>query len=337
VGKKPTGNILDVAGLRVGHAHDLDALTGCTVVLCPEGAVAGVDVRGSAPGTRETDLLDPINLVDRVHAVLLAGGSAFGLDAAAGVMRWLEERGYGFPAGVALVPIVPAAVLFDLAIGRATRRPDQAMGYAACEQATADPAGLTQGNVGAGAGASAGKLFGPHLATKTGIGSASCRAARGLIVAAIVAANPFGDVRDPDTGAILAGTRRPSGKGWADTAAASAGLIGQRVLGFATNTTIGVVATNAGLTKAQATKVAQMAHDGYARAINPAHTMFDGDTIFALSCGAKKIKADTSVVGAMAARVVADAVRQAALTAEAAGGLPSARSLGEDNAEQQGG
>lgn len=322
------GGILDIPGLKVGHAQDPEALTGCTVVLCPAGAVAGVDVRGSAPGTRETDLLNPINLVDRVHAVLLAGGSAFGLDAAAGVMRWLEERGHGFPTGVATVPIVPAAVLFDLAVGRADRRPDAAMGYAACEQAVAGPGPLPQGNVGAGTGASAGKLLGPKLATKTGIGTAGVRAGRGLVVTAIVAVNPFGDVRDPATGAILAGTRRPIIGGWVDTATAMAGELGQRVLGFATNTTIGVVATNAELTKPQAAKVAQMAHDGYARAINPVHTMFDGDTIFALSYGEKRLKADISTVGALAARVVAAAIRQAALAAEPAGGLPSARSLG---------
>jgi L-aminopeptidase/D-esterase-like protein len=324
------GNILDVKGLKVGHAQDPEALTGCTVVLCPEGAVAGVDVRGAAPGTRETDLLDPVNMVDRVHAVLLTGGSAFGLDAAGGVMRWLEERGYGFETGVARVPIVPAAVLFDLALGKADRRPDAAMGYEACERAVSGPEPLAQGNVGAGTGASAGKLLGPGQATKTGIGSAAAEAGRGLVVAAIVAANPFGDIRDPDTGQILAGTRQPAVGGWLDTARALTGEIGQRILAFGKNTTLGLVATNAELTKAQAKKVAQMAHDGYARSISPVHTMFDGDTIFALSYGERLVKADISVVGTLAVRVVALALRQAALTAEPAGGLPAARDLGRE-------
>lgn len=325
-----TGSILELPGVWVGHAQDMEALTGCTVVLCPAGAVAGVDVRGSAPGTRETDLLDPINLVDRVHAVLLAGGSAFGLDAATGVVRWLEERGHGFDTGVAKVPIVPAAVLFDLALGRAERRPDAEMGYQACMAAVAGPAHLEQGNVGAGAGASAGKLLGPKQATKTGVGSVSIRGGRGLVVAAIVAANPFGDVLDPDTGRILAGTRRPLVGGWLNTAQAVTGEIGQRVLAFGQNTTIGLVATNAELTKTQATKIAQMAHDGYARAISPVHTMFDGDTIFALSVGERKVQADVTVVGTLAVRAMALAIREAALAAEPAGGLPSARSLLKD-------
>ncbi len=322
------GNILDLPGLKVGHAQDTEALTGCTVVLCPEGAVAGVDVRGSAPGTRETDLLDPVNLVDRVHAVLLAGGSAFGLDAASGVMRWLEEHGHGFDTGVARVPIVPAAVLFDLALGRADRRPDAAMGYQACAGAVGGPGPLAQGNVGAGTGASVGKLLGPGQATKSGLGSASLKAGKGLIVGAIVAVNAFGDVRDPETGRILAGTRKPLVGGFVDTARTMTGEVGQRVLGFGgRNTTIGLVATNAELTKAQAKKIAQMAHDGWAMTITPVHTMFDGDTIFALSYGERKVKADVSVVGTLAARAMALAVRQAVLAAEPAGGLPSARSL----------
>ncbi|MCL6580909.1 MAG: P1 family peptidase [Firmicutes bacterium] len=338
-------SLLDVPDLAVGHAQDLEALTGCTVVLCPEGAVAGVDVRGSAPGTRETDLLDPSNLVDRVHAVVLAGGSAFGLDAATGVMRWLEERGYGFDTGVARVPIVPAAVLFDLALGRADVRPDAAMGYAACENAVRAPAPLPQGNVGAGTGASAGKLLGPGLATKTGLGSAGLKASGGLVVGALVAVNAFGDVRDPDTGCILAGTRRPVGSGFLDTAAAMGSLVARGALAFAErggrkekgprgrgpragcNTTIGVVATNAELTKAQARKVAQMAHDGWARTITPVHTMFDGDTIFALSYGRRKVRADVTTVGCLAAQAMAVAVKRAALEAEAAGGLPAARDV----------
>jgi L-aminopeptidase/D-esterase-like protein len=319
------GSILDVPGLMVGHAQDLEALTGCTVVLCPDGAVAGVDVRGSAPGTRETDLLDPVNLVDVVHAVLLTGGSAFGLDAAAGVMRWLEERGHGFETEVASVPIVPAAVLFDLALGRADRRPDAAMGYEACEAAVAGPGTLAQGNVGAGTGASAGKLLGQRQATKTGVGSASLvGSSGGLVVGAIVAANPFGDIRDPDDGRILAGARDPACGGWLDTAGALTRGSGGGTAALGTNTTIGVVATNAALTKSQARKVAQMAHDGLARAVSPVHTMWDGDTIFALSYGRPRVSADPNVVGVMAARAVALAVREAALRAEGLGGLPGA-------------
>ena len=331
-------SISAIPDLLVGHASDPEALTGCTVVLTPEGATCGVDVRGSAPGTRETDLLDPMNLVEKVHAVLLAGGSAFGLDAATGVMRWLEERGHGFETGVARVPIVPGAVLFDLGLGRADRRPDAAMGYAACEDAVRRAGGrepLAEGNVGAGTGASAGKLFGPGLATKTGIGATCLEGPGGLLVGAVVAVNAFGDVRDPATGHILAGTRNPAG-GWVDTAAA---MTGQPAAGggdgsagggwdgsgqAGRNTTIGVVATNAPLTKTQARKVAQMAHDGLALTISPVHTMFDGDTLFAISCPAPGVAADVTVVGTLAVRAVAAAVVRAALTARAAGGLPGA-------------
>ena len=333
-----TPTLAAIPGLLVGHASDHEALTGCTVVLTPEGATCGVDVRGSAPGTRETDLLDPMNLVEMVHAVLLAGGSAFGLDAATGVMRWLEERGHGFETGVARVPIVPGAVLFDLGLGRADRRPDAAMGYAACEDAVRRAGGgepLAEGNVGAGTGASAGRLFGPGLATKTGLGATCLEGPGGLLVGAIVAVNAFGDVRDPATGRILAGTRNPAG-GWVDTAAA---MTGQPSAGggdgsagggwdgsgqAGRNTTIGVVATNAPLTKAQARKVAQMAHDGLALAISPVHTMFDGDRLFAVSCPAPGVAADVTVVGTLAVKAVAMAIVRAALTARAAGGLPGA-------------
>ncbi len=344
--------ITDIPGLFIGHAEDKDALTGCTVVLVPSGATAGVDVRGSAPGTRETDLLEPTNLVDKVHAILLAGGSAFGLDAATGVMRWLEEHHCGFDTGAALVPIVPGAVLFDLAIGRADRRPDAGMGYTACENAgssggapSACPpvASPAQGNVGAGTGATVGKLFGPAMATKSGLGTDCLTGPGGLLVGAVVAVNAFGDVRDPRTGAILAGTRNPAG-GWLDTAAALAGLApggaeaeGLGVGGGASgpfaglgqNTTIGVAATNALLTKAQAKKVAQMAHDGLARTINPVHTMYDGDTLFALSCSnpAAPVQADVSLIGVLAAEAVARAVVRAVVAAERAGGLPAARDL----------
>lgn len=324
--------ITDVRGIEVGHAQNEEAMTGCTVVLCKKGAVAGVDVRGGAPGTRETDLLNPINLVEKVHAVVLAGGSAFGLDAASGVMRYLEENKIGFNTGAARVPIVPSAILYDLNLGRADVRPDPAMGALAAASARADlPA---EGNVGAGAGASVGKMFGAALAMKSGLGTASMDIGRGVIVGAIVAVNAWGDVVGPKTGEIVAGLRCGKvgplrvGKGnqFADTLAMMKTPIGRGILSFASrgNTVIGAVATNAKLTKAQATKVAQMAHDGIARAIRPAHTMLDGDTIFALSTGAKN--ADVSIIGAFAAEVMAQAILRAVKTAMSAGGLPG---LGE--------
>ncbi|MCF6278046.1 MAG: P1 family peptidase [Anaerolineales bacterium] len=320
--------ITDVPGIEVGQAEDADALTGCTVILCRAGAVAGVDQRGGAPGTRETDLLNPVNLVEKVHAVLLAGGSAFGLDAASGVMRYLEEQKTGFDVDVARVPIIPAAVLFDLAIGRADVRPDDAMGYRAVSLAS--QAAPEQGNVGAGTGATVGKILGMKQAMKTGIGSASMEIGGGVIVGAIVAVNAFGDVVDPQTGTIVAGVRSAKvgpikfGEqgGFADTLSVMKTLAGRTIMKMAAsgNTVIGVVATNARLTKAQAGKVAQMAQDGLARTIRPAHTMLDGDTLFALSTGNKK--ADTSIVGAFAAEVVAQAILHGVYAAETAGGLP---------------
>lgn len=320
--------ITDVPGIQVGHYTDLEAATGCTVVLCVEGATAGVDVRGSAPGTRETDLLHPVNLVEQVHAVLLTGGSAFGLDAASGVMRYLEERGYGLDVAVAKVPIVPAAVLFDLAIGNAQVRPNAEAGYAACLAASSGP--VEEGSVGAGTGATVGKLLGPKFATKSGIGTASMKIGRGIVVGALVAVNAFGDVVDMDNGCILAGTRKPVLGGFLNTRERMKGDLGQTILNFATNTTIGVVATNAYLTKSQATKVAQMAHDGLAMTIRPVHTMFDGDTIFALATGkpAKGKKPDdASVVGAAAAQVVAQAVQRAVRMAKGLAGVPAASEL----------
>ncbi len=316
-------------GLRVGHAQDDEALTGCTVILCEKGAVGGVDQRGGAPGTRETDLLDPVNAVEKVHAVLLAGGSAFGLDAASGVMRYLEEKGIGFNTGVARVPIVPAAILYDLAIGRADRRPDLEMGYRAAACASADaPA---EGNAGAGTGATVGKIFGMAGAMKSGLGTASMEIGGGIIVGAIVAVNAFGDVIEPQTGKILAGARSTklgpvqlgSADYFADTLAVMKTLAGRAImkLAMSRNTVIGVVATNARFTKSEATKMAQMAQDGLARAIRPAHTMLDGDTIFALATGQKK--ADVSIVGAYAAEVFAQAIVRAVKAAKPAGGLPA--------------
>ena len=327
--------ITDVSGIEVGQAQDDKALTGCTVILCRKGAVGGVDVRGGAPGTRETDLLNPINLVEKVHALVLAGGSAFGLDAATGVMRYLEEKKIGFNTGVAKVPIVPSAILYDLNIGRANVRPDSAMGYRAAASASIDaPA---EGNVGAGTGASIGKMFGASLSMKAGAGTAGMDIGGGVVLGALVAVNAFGDVVDPQTGEILAGLRsgkvgplRVGRKGYfADTLTMMKGAIGRGILGFATraNTVIGVVATNAKLNKAQATKVAQMAQDGVARAIRPAHTMLDGDVIFALSTGA--VKADVSTVGAFAAEVMAQAIVRAVKMASPAGGLPGFLSINQ--------
>lgn len=320
--------LTDIPGLKVGHWTNYDAATGCTVVLCPEGAVAGVDIRGGAPGTRETALLDPTSVIEKVHAVLLSGGSAYGLSAADGVMRWLEEHGHGFDVGVAKVPIVPAAILFDLPLARADVRPDAAAGYAACEAASDAP--VAQGNVGAGTGASCGKALGFSRATKAGIGSASVRLESGAIVAALVTVNAFGDVVDPRTGRIIAGARAYDDSGFADSMAYLASTDGLTIARLAEqqlgqNTTLAVVATNAALTKNHATKVAQMAHDGLARVIRPIHTMLDGDAIFALSLGEQG--ADVSLIGALAADVVAQAIINAVLAAEPLGGLPCAREL----------
>lgn len=331
---KPYQNaITDVPGILVGHADNPEAITGCTVILCPAGAVGGVDQRGGAPGTRETDSLHPMRLVKEVHAVLLTGGSAFGLDAAGGVVRWLEERGIGFDVGVARVPIVPAAVLFDLAIGRADVRPDAEMGYIACMNASDSPP--AEGSTGAGMGATVGKYFGMKQAMKSGIGSASLALGSGIFVGAIAAVNAFGDVIDPDRGRIIAGTRSLTADGkrigreayfantlWLMKEMGSADRLRFGSPPEAGSTVIGVVATNAGLSKEQANKMAQMAQDGLARAIRPAHTMLDGDTIFALSTGT--IPADVNVVGAYAAEVFARAVIRAVHAARPLADLPSA-------------
>ncbi|MEJ7928999.1 P1 family peptidase [Ramlibacter sp. AN1015] len=327
---RPAGAITDVAGIEVGHHTDTRRPTGCSVVLARGGAVAGVDVRGSAPGTRETDLLAPGNAVQQVHAVLLAGGSAFGLDAAGGVMRWLEERGIGQAVGPVRVPIVPAAVLFDLMVGDGTIRPDAAAGYAACIAAgTAAPA---EGAVGAGTGAAIGKVFGIDRAMKGGIGTASCRVG-GITVGALVACNALGDVIDPDTGAILAGARSEDGRHLVDTRRALLAGVPPKALLAAANTTIGVVATDATLDKAQAQRLAQVAHDGLARAINPVHTVSDGDTLFALATGQSQARGQPGMVvlATMAAEATARATVRAVLAARSLriGGLhlPSAREL----------
>ena len=320
--------ITDVPGILVGHAQNLDAMTGCTVVLCPKGAVSGVDQRGGAPGTRETDALRPMHLVQKVHAVILSGGSAFGLDAATGVMKYLEENKVGFNTGVVRVPIVASAVLFDLGIGNPHIRPDADMGYQACLSASSGP--VSDGNVGVGTGATAGKLFGMKQAFKTGVGSASIKIGN-LVVGALVAVNPFGDVVDPETNQIIAGTRSFKKIGmqfggneyFADTLNSMSSTIGKTILklsGF-NNTVIGVVATNAKVTKEEANKIAQMAQDGIAMTIRPAHTMMDGDTIFTMATG--EHSEDVNIVGAFAARVFSMAIIRAVKSALPAAELPA--------------
>lgn len=315
--------ITDVPGIKVGHFTDLEAATGCTVVLCEGGAVGGVEVRGAAPGTRETDLLRPLHLVQQAHAVLLAGGSAFGLDAATGVMRFLEERGYGFDTGAARVPIVPAAILFDLAIGDAAVRPDAEAGYRACLAASEGP--VAEGNVGAGTGATVGKLLGLRYAMKGGLGTASQTIGKGIVVGSIVAVNALGDVVDPQTGSILAGARKPGGGGFLNSVERLKGGLPQTTPAFA-NTTIGVVATNARLSKEEANKLAQLACNGYAYAIRPT-TMLDGDTLFALSLGDER--GDLSAIGAACAEVIAQAIVRAIKKAESLHDIPSHRDVQE--------
>lgn len=313
---KLRNSITDVSGIEVGHAQNKEALTGCTVILCRKGAVAGVDVRGGAPGTRETDLLNPGNLVQKVHAVLLAGGSAFGLDAASGVMRYLEENQVGFQTREARVPIVPAAILYDLDLGNPKIRPDAKMGYQACLNASSNE--TAEGVVGAGAGASVGKMLGRKQAMKSGVGSASIQLGRGIVVGAIAAVNALGDVYDPDTGEFIAGIRtKKKTMEWMRMAS--------RVPMIHRNTVIGVVAVNANFSKADMMRVAQMAHDGMARVIRPVHTQYDGDAIFALATGGKR--ADLSTVGVFAAEAFAMAVVRAVRASVSAGGLPGLASI----------
>ena len=321
---QPHRGLTAVAGIEVGHHNLAERPTGCTVVLAGAGAVAGVDVRGGAPGTRETDLLDPAKTVQRVHAVVFAGGSAFGLDAAGGVVRYLSERGIGYETSVARVPIVPAAILFDLGVGGDPAiRPTADCGYRAAEAATAGP--VAEGNVGAGAGATVGKLAGAGRAMKGGVGSAAITVPGGLVVAALAAVNAVGDVVDPATGQVVAGVRTPDGAGLADARSLlRAGTGGGRPR---ENTTLGIVATNASLTQAEATTVARMAHDGLARAIVPAHTPADGDAIFALATGRHDEPAGVGTVGALAAEAMAEAIVRAVHAAEGIPGYPAARDL----------
>jgi L-aminopeptidase/D-esterase-like protein len=313
--------ITDVKGLKVGHYTDKKAATGCTVILCEQGAVAGVDVSGSSPGTRETDLLRPGNLVEKVQAVVLSGGSAFGLDAATGVMKYLEERGFGHETGSGKVPIVPAAIIFDLNIGDSRIRPGANEGYRACLAATNGK--VTEGCVGAGTGATVGKILGMERAVKSGLGTASQKIAGDIVVAALVVANAVGDVIEPGMGKILAGPRRPDGCGFLSTSQLWKGEFKDVVPPF--NTVIGVVATNAKLGKAEAGRLAQVAQVGIARTIDPCHTMYDGDALFALSLGDKE--ADLSALGAAAAEVVAEAIMRAIQKAKTLAGVPAAKDV----------
>ena len=313
-----TNTIVDVDGILVGHAHNSEAMTGCTVILCEQPAVGGVDQRGGAPGTRETDLLRPMHMVSHIDAILLSGGSAYGLDAAGGVMQFLEEHDRGFPVSVGVVPIVPGAVIFDLAIGNPKVRPDAAMGYTACQNAGKD---TRQGNIGAGSGAAVGKLLGMELAMKSGVGSASFEILPGLTLGALFVVNALGDVVDSTTGAVLAGVRSPDTGKPAGTLNVMKSMSNQQFSGQAGgNTVIGVIATNAKLTKEETNKLAQMAQDGIAMTVRPAHTMFDGDTIFGIATG--KVKADFNLVGAYAAQVVAQAIMNAVKSATSAANLP---------------
>ena len=312
-----------VEGLKVGHVTLSERPTGCTVVLAEAGAIAGVDVRGAAPGTRETDLLSPVNSVEKVHAIVLAGGSAFGLDAASGVVRWLEEHHIGFDVGIARVPIVPAAILFDLRVGDPRIRPTADCGYRAAGLASEKP--VEEGSIGAGAGATVGHARGSDHAMKSGIGSAAIAMSDGLIVAALAAVNPYGDVIDPETGQVVAGVRGDDGHSLADVRKLVRGGLTSGRPGE--NTTLVVVATNARLTKTQASRIAQMAHDGIARAIWPVHTPVDGDTAFALATGTLSQPADLLRVGALAADVTADAILRAVRNARGLPGLPAVGDL----------
>lgn len=317
--------ITAVKGIQVGHASNVASKTGCTVILCEDGAVGGVEIRGSASGTRQLDSLYPVHIVRQVHAVLLTGGSSFGLDAAGGVMRYLEERGKGFDVGVTRVPIVPTAVIFDLSIGDHRVRPDAAMAYQACLHASSGT--VEEGSVGVGTGATVGKLFGLERACKGGVGTAGLEGKEGVVVGALAAVNALGDVVDERTGAIIAGLRDEKGTRLVSTAELlRQGVWKERFGGaYRGNTTIGVVATNVALTREDAIKVAQMTHNGLAKVISPINTTFDGDIVFALSLG--KLKGDVNHVGALAEAAIMEAVKRGVMKADGFGLLPAYRDL----------
>jgi L-aminopeptidase/D-esterase-like protein len=327
---KKAGAITDVPGIKVGHASDFKALTGCTVILCEEGAVGGVDIRGTATGTREIDALTLLHLVDKIHAILLAGGSAFGLDAAGGVMAYLEERGKGFDVIKTKIPIVPTAVIFDFGIGDFRVRPDHQMGYRACLNASKK---VEEGSIGVGVGATVGKLFGIERAMKGGLGTSSIQGPNGLIVGALVVVNAFGDVFNPNTNQILAGARKSKES---FQLANSSKWIKQGVMrkqfgvsnlsdSSAFNTSLGVIATNAHLTKKEIHQVAQIAHSGLAKVISPLHTTFDGDLVFAVSLGKKK--ANVNTVGLLGEAALIDAVKRAIIKADGFGVIPAYKDL----------
>ena len=321
---RPNQTLTAVPGISVGHHTLTERPTGCTVVLTPPNTTAAVDVRGAAPATRETDLLNPVNAVQVAHAIVLSGGSAFGLDTASGVMRYLEEHGVGFAFGNARVPIVPTAALFDLTVGDGRIRPTADCGYRAATAASTAP--VTDGSVGAGAGATVGKSGGRGRSVKAGIGSAAVQLPNGVIVAALVAVNAYGDIINPATGQVVAGVRNANGRGFADARA----LLRSGAVSFdtgASNTTLGIIATNATLTKTEATRVAQMTHDGYARAIAPVHTPVDGDTVFVLATGGRAGRADVGQIGAVAADVMATAIVRAAEQATSVPDVPALRDL----------
>lgn len=325
------GQARTLLGIRIGHASDFKGLTGCTVILAEAGAVCGIDIRGSAAGTRELAPCLPGHVVDRIHAIFLTGGSAFGLDAAAGVMQYLESRGVGFPAGRIRVPIVPGAVIFDLNLGSAKARPDAGMALWACRRATSQ---VAEGAVGAGTGATVGKLLGIERSTKGGVGFESVALAGGVAVQALAVVNAFGDVVAPKTGTVIAGARasRDSARFVVTAEEVLRGRV-RKAFG-ATNTTLVVVMTNAALDKVQATKVAQMAQDGMARAISPAHTQFDGDLVFALSIGQKS--ADLNALGTAAAQATAGAIVRGVKTARGMGGVPACSELAGPAQEAEG-
>lgn len=294
-------NILDVKGIKVGQVEDKEGLTGCTVIICEDGGVCGVDVRGSAPGTRETDLLDPINMVQKVHAIVLSGGSAFGLESTCGVSRYLEEKGIGFDVGVAKVPIVTGAVLFDLGVGDPKCRPNIEMGYKACQ--IANNIEFKQGNYGAGCGATVGKIRGSEFCTKGGIGSYSIKLDNGLVVSAIIAVNAFGDVYE--NGQVIAGVLNDDKNDFLNTYDLMKKGVNKGGFNI-DNTTIGAVVTNAKLSKAECKKISQMAHNGFAKSIFPIHTPHDGDTIFTLATG--EVETDITLLGSIASEVVEKSV-----------------------------
>ncbi len=322
--------ITDIPGVRVGHASDFKALTGCTVILCEEGAIGGVDIRGGAAGTRQLDALSHIHLVDKIHAILLCGGSAFGLDAAGGVMTFLEGKGKGFDVARTKIPIVPTAVIFDLGIGDFRIRPDHKMGYEACQNASKK---VLEGSIGAGTGATVGKLFGIDRAMKGGIGTWSIKGPNGLIVGALVVVNAFGDVIDPDTGQILAGARssKESLKFANSAKWIKKGVVRKpfKALNISEpvpfNTTLGVIATNAYLSKKEAHQVSQIAQTGLAKVISPIHTTSDGDLLFTISYGKKK--ADVNTIGLLGEAVLMESVKRAVIMADGFGILPAHRDL----------